>query len=116
MKKKSFADLFEEAEQHDDYWVAGAILEFTEGIVREMERQNVTRTKLARRLGTTPAYVTKILRGKANFTLDTMVRLARALDTELHVEILERGGHSTQAAVPQRTAEARAAALRARAR
>src|SRR5215813_2957277 len=86
-KPKSFPDLFAQAEQHADYWVAGAILEFTEGVVREMERQGVTRTELARRLGTTPAYVTKILRGKANFTLETMVRLARALGAELHVQI-----------------------------
>jgi transcriptional regulator with XRE-family HTH domain len=100
MQERSFPELFEQAERHEDYWVAGAILELTEGVAREMERQSLTRTELARRLGATPAYVTKILRGKANFTLDTMVRLARALDTELHVELLERGGYSIQTAVP----------------
>src|SRR5436305_6534045 len=88
MKPKSFPELFEQAEQHDDYWVAGTILEFTEGVVREMKRQGVTRTELAKRLGATPAYVTKILRGKANFTLETMVRLARALDAELRVQLV----------------------------
>src|SRR5436305_12498574 len=92
MKPKSFPELFEQAERHDDYWVAGAILEFTEGVVREMERQGVTRTELARRLGATPAYVTKILRGKANFTLETMVRLARALDVRLHVQLAAEAG------------------------
>ena len=79
MKPQTFAELFHEAEQHEDYWVAGAIVEFTEDLVRKMDRQNVTRTELARRLGTSPAYVTKILRGKVNFTLGTMARLARVL-------------------------------------
>lgn len=87
MKPKFFAELFEEAKQHEDYDVSGAILELTESVVREMERQGISRTELARRLDATPAYVTKILRGKANFTLTTMVRLARALGAELHVQI-----------------------------
>jgi len=67
--------------------VSGAIVEFTENLVREMERQGITRVELARRLGATPAYVTKILRGKVNFTLATMVRLARAVDGELHLQL-----------------------------
>jgi plasmid maintenance system antidote protein VapI len=66
---------------------AGAIFAFTESVVREMERLGLTRTALAERLGATPAYVTKILRGKVNFTLATMVRLARALGAELHVRL-----------------------------
>src|SRR5262245_42692406 len=87
MKPTTFSELFQQAEQHEDYWVTGAIVEFTESLVREMERQGITRVELARRLGATPAYVTKILRGKANCTLATMVRLARALGGELRVEL-----------------------------
>jgi transcriptional regulator with XRE-family HTH domain len=87
MKPRSFAELYREAEQHEDYWLAGPILVFTESVVREMERQGITRTELARRLGTTPAYVTKILRGKVNFTLATMARLARVLGADLQVRL-----------------------------
>jgi ribosome-binding protein aMBF1 (putative translation factor) len=68
MKPRTFSELYQQAERHEDYWVAGAIMEFTESLVREMERQGMTRVELARRLGATPAYVTKILRGKVNFT------------------------------------------------
>jgi len=39
MKPRSFSDLYREAERHQDYWVAGAILAFTESVVREMARQ-----------------------------------------------------------------------------
>ena len=86
-KSDAFAQLFKEAEQHEDYWLTGAILAFTESVVREMERQGLSRAELARRLNATPAYVTKLLRGKVNFTLATMMRLARALDIGLHVEL-----------------------------
>ena len=94
MKARTFSAMFQEAEQHDDYWVAGAILAFTESIVREMDRQGMSRTELAQRLGATPAYVTKILRGKVNFTLATMVRLARALNANLNVELSPGAGRS----------------------
>lgn len=88
MKAKTFPELFKRAEEHDDYWLAGAILQFTEDIVREMDRQGISRTELARRLGSTPAYVTKILRGKVNFTLSTMMKLAHALGSEVQVQLI----------------------------
>lgn len=87
MESRTFPELFQEAEKHEDYWTAGAILEFTESVVGEMERQGISRSELAQRLGASPAYVTKILRGKVNFTLATMVRLARALDAELGIDL-----------------------------
>jgi transcriptional regulator with XRE-family HTH domain len=97
MKPRSFSELYREAERHQDYWIAGAILEFTESVVREMARQGLTRTALAERLGTTPAYVTKILRGKVNFTLATMVRLSQALGADLHVRL---GGRPRRPPMP----------------
>lgn len=96
MSPESFSELYEEAACHEDYWIAGAIHGFTESVVREMQRQGLTRTELAERLDATPAYVTKILRGKVNFTLATMVRLARALGSELDVRL--RGGSHRRAA------------------
>ena len=42
-----------------------------------MEANGVSRGELARRLEVSPAYITKVLRGNVNFTLDSMVRLVR---------------------------------------
>lgn len=85
---KSFDDLYRDAEAHDDYWVAGVVHDLTEEICERMEQEGISRAELARRLGTSPAYVTKILRGNANFTLASMVKLARALDAELAVGLV----------------------------
>ena len=87
MTPKAFDDLYREAETHEDYWVAGAVHEFTEALCRRMDEQRLSRVDLARRLGTSPAYVTKILRGNANFTLATMARLAQALGSELRFQL-----------------------------
>jgi transcriptional regulator with XRE-family HTH domain len=88
MTPKSFDDLYREAEEHDDYWVGGIALELTEAVTEIMERDGISRSELARRLGTSPAYVTKMLRGNANFTLTTMSRLARALGADLQIQLL----------------------------
>jgi transcriptional regulator with XRE-family HTH domain len=56
-----------------------AIMEFTEEISRMMEERKISKTQLAQRLGASPAYITKILRGTSNFTLDSMVKIATAL-------------------------------------
>ena len=83
MKKKSFKELFDQARGRDTYWVASLILDFTEGLHKMMEANGVSRSELARRLGVSPVYITKVLRGNVNFTLDSMVRLARAAEGEV---------------------------------
>lgn len=90
MAEKSFRGLLEEARQHDDFWTETAILEITEAVVRRMDELAISRSELARRLETSPAYVTKILRGSANFTLASIVKLARALDCDLSVRLAPR--------------------------
>ena len=87
MKKKSFKELFNEAKERDTYWSASVILNFTEGLHKTMEANGVTRSDLARRLGVSPAYITKVLRGNVNFTVDSMVRLVRAAGGEVRVRV-----------------------------
>jgi plasmid maintenance system antidote protein VapI len=80
----------QEARESVDYWVDGPITEFVEDIHRLMEEQNVSRAELARRLGTSRAYVTKLLGGNANFTLQTMVKISMALGAQVHVHVADR--------------------------
>jgi transcriptional regulator with XRE-family HTH domain len=87
MKTRSFDELYREAEQHDDYWVAGLVHDFTETLSRRMEEQGLSRADLARRLGTSQAYVTKVLRGNVNFTLASLVKLARAVGSEVRLSL-----------------------------
>ena len=69
------------------YDTEGAKLEFTEQIVALMDRAGVTKSALAARLGVAPAYVTKVLGGTTNFTVESMVKIARALGAELHLQL-----------------------------
>jgi transcriptional regulator with XRE-family HTH domain len=87
MKKASFKELLDQAKDRDTYWVGSLILDFTEGLHKIMESNGVSRSELARRLGVSPAYVTKVLRGNVNFTLDSMVRLVRAAGGEVGLQV-----------------------------
>lgn len=83
----SFEELHTRAEERLEYWVQGAVLEFTEELTDLMETCHVNRTELAKRTRVTPAYITKVLSGEGNFTLSTMTKLARAMDREVRVHL-----------------------------
>jgi plasmid maintenance system antidote protein VapI len=85
-----YARLFKEAETHVDYWMATPVVEFIEDLYRLMEEKNVSRAELARRIGSSRAYITRLLGGGTNFTLHTMVKLAMALDGAVHVHIADK--------------------------
>lgn len=89
-----FDDIFRWAEERDEYWIEGAKIEFAEEVVRQLAANRMARKELARRLGTSPAYITKVLRGSTNFTLESMVRLARALNCELRTHLQPAGASS----------------------
>jgi transcriptional regulator with XRE-family HTH domain len=67
------------------------IMQATEAIASLMHEQEVTRADLARRIGKSSAFVTKILRGDNNFTLRTLSDLLFALDRSAHLTLGEIG-------------------------
>ncbi len=68
-----------------------AALRFVAEVVRCMRARGMNQAELARRIGASQPYASKVLRGDANFTLTTMVKLADALGQELHLHFAEPG-------------------------
>jgi len=68
-----------EYEKDVDFLLDGVLMQFNEAIVREMKAGGITRSELARRLGTSKAYITRLLAGNANPTLRSLVRLSLVL-------------------------------------
>lgn len=91
MKNTSFSELLERAKERDSYWVESAILDFTEELLARMDHLGVSKSELAKRLGKKPSFITKLLRGNNNFTLETMVKVARKLDAEVRVHLQPDG-------------------------
>ena len=61
------------------YVAEGMILELGAQMCVRMEKLGITRADLARRMGVSPAYITKILRG-TNFSILTLAKIAIALE------------------------------------
>lgn len=101
-------------ETHDlEYELYGVLLEFTEQMAQALIAQDLKRSELAQRLGTSRAWVTKLLDGQENMTLKTMVRVANALDMDLNVMLKQR---PTKARSSTRRAPGKTTAPRARKR
>jgi transcriptional regulator with XRE-family HTH domain len=84
---KSFRTLIESAKQRNSYWFETAKLDFSIELNRLFKRTGMTQAELATKIDSSPAYITKIFRGDTNFTIETMVKLAIAVDGELHIQI-----------------------------
>lgn len=87
MSIERYRQLLDRAESSPDYWREAVVIQFTEGLCRRMEEKKISKAELARRMGTSRAYVTRLLGGEPNFTLGTMVKLALAVDGALYVRI-----------------------------
>ncbi len=88
MKKKSLDALFESVKTKDTYWTSRAILEFTSDLYQLMKQRGKTKADTARVLKTSQAYMTKVFKGDVNFTIDSMVRLTRALGGKVHIHVV----------------------------
>ena len=80
-------ELWDEIEKRPDFHKEVAILEFTEELWRVMQEQGVSGTELGRRIGSSQAYISRVLNGGANFTLGSMTKLAMALGMELKMHL-----------------------------
>ena len=81
------AAMLAELEDSVSYHVESVKLEITEQIYLAMREQDICNAELARRLEKSRAYVTKILQGTANFTIESLVRIALALGCKLQLNL-----------------------------
>lgn len=94
------ADSLEQAERDPDYWRDIAVTDFTREVHARMQELGISQGELARRMGTSRPNVTKLLAG-SNFTLQTMTRIAMALDAVVRVQL---EGNERRAIQRRRTA------------
>ncbi len=88
MKKyNSFRDLFADIERRDSYWSEKAITEFSVELYQLMRQRGLSKKDFAEITGKSQAYITKVFKGNANFTIQTMVKLTRALSGNLSLHV-----------------------------
>ncbi len=86
---KTFAEIYESMKDTLEYETEQLSLAFTESVLLRMEQlDDMSGKVLAERMGFSEAYVSKLLKGKNNFTLETLVKLARALECRIEPPML----------------------------
>lgn len=86
MSADSYSAMLAEARQSVDYWQDVAQTDFAREVHRRMKDMGVSPAELARRMGTSKAYVSQLLDG-GNFTLLTMVKIAMALGSVVRIHL-----------------------------
>jgi transcriptional regulator with XRE-family HTH domain len=84
------------------------ILAVTCAVSEEIERQQITKTDLAQRMGTSRSHVTMLLGGGRNLTLGTIAEMAEALGCKVEVRLVPRRT-SSRAGAPRVVKAKRAA-------
>ncbi len=73
-----------------DFITEEAIIEFNEKIVEKMKERGLNNTKLAKLMGVSKPFVSKLLNGNPNMTLKTMVNIAEALDCNIYIDVCNK--------------------------
>ena len=101
-KDRSYQGLTEKLDREPSYWVESMRFDFVEEVERIMEENGITRAELARRLDSSPAYVTQMFRGMFNPTLLTLAKVALALDAQVELRLILRRASPGKSAMPVR--------------
>jgi transcriptional regulator with XRE-family HTH domain len=88
---KWFQEMLDKYRDDPEFRLEELILDFTEKIAQKMEEKNISRAELARRLGVSRAFVTKLLNGNPNLTIKTMMSIADVLGCDLNIDIYPKG-------------------------
>ncbi len=84
---KSLQAILDEAKKSDDYWIDSAKLDFSLAIEEKRRAVNKSYADIARAMGKSNAYISKIFRGDANLTIESMVKLARAVGGNISIQV-----------------------------
>jgi len=89
-KKSVFGTLLRQFEESGELALERAKLDVVKQIVKTMEQEGVNKAELARRLGASRAYISQFLQGDVNFTIESIVRIAAALDSVVECKFVPK--------------------------
>jgi len=104
---KALRKVVENAKLTDAYWVEKAKLNFALALEGRRKGAAMSYKQIAEKIGTSQPYVTKVFRGDANFTIETMVKLARATGATLDIQLVDTDRQTAPWHLDRKQTEAR---------
>ena len=87
---KRIGALIEAARNNHAYKLERAILKFTEKLSLRMTELGMSPSGLAKKISVKPPYISKILRGTSNFTFDSLIKIASAVDCDFVFDLVPK--------------------------
>lgn len=83
---KALRAIMEAAKETDEYWMDSAKLDFAIAIEAKRRESGKSYSDLARSMNTSNAYISKVFRGDTNLTIESMVKLSRAVGCSISIK------------------------------
>jgi len=84
---------FKNLKESPDFMAESNKIGFAFEIERAIAVNGISQNKLADMIGVSPAYISKVLRGDANLTIETMTKFADAIGKVLHLYLANKGAN-----------------------
>jgi len=84
---KKYKDLLDKAKDSSDYWSEIFTLELIEDLYNLMSKKNISQKKLADLLGNSEAYISRVLNGYENLSINSIAKITHALDAVPHIHV-----------------------------
>jgi transcriptional regulator with XRE-family HTH domain len=78
------------------YGFETVVVDLAEQIDQYLKARGVTRAELAERAGVKPSYISRVLNNPENITLQTLFRLANALEMDVEIDLKARRADKTE--------------------
>lgn len=72
----------------DSYWVDHAKLDFSTALEKQRRIAGINYAGIAKKIGSSPAYISKVFRGDSNLTIESIVKLVRATGGRLEIQVV----------------------------
>lgn len=90
MSLEGVRDQLEVARKTFSYRLEKVLFQVAERVCLLLDAGDIARTDLAKKMGVTPAYITKLLNGNPNLTIKSLLKLADALEQELFIDFMPK--------------------------
>ena len=73
-----------------EYKIESIAFDIAMQIYKQMEKLGINKKDLAEKLNVSKSYITQLLKGKSNMTIETLIKVAEALGMTLQIKLVEK--------------------------
>lgn len=86
---KKIQETFKNDKTTNEYLLETAKIGFAVDLEKRRRLSGLSYIDIAKNIGKSAAYISKVFRGDSNLTIESMIKLAKATNSKLHIELVE---------------------------